>query len=142
MPLPLKLLHFVRRLSCSIANCCRRISPRLIVLTVYGLVPFICSFTIQRLLPFEGGCKSSSGRGGCLLLHRLSQPRSKCRNRWNMGNDVSLSNRIHIAWDECRHIWQASQFPRRSCRRNTSQGEGLPVVRRRLSHREDPILRD
>ena len=34
----------------SIARCCWRISPRLIVLTVYGLVPFISSFHDLRLL--------------------------------------------------------------------------------------------
>ena len=51
---PLSISHnFLQTITCSIANCCRRISPRLIyraeaskmrrriALTVYGLVPFI-----------------------------------------------------------------------------------------------------
>jgi len=38
----------------SIARCCWRISPRLIVLTVYGLVPFISSFHDLRLVLESG----------------------------------------------------------------------------------------
>ena len=45
----------------SIANCCRRISPRLIVLTVYGLVPFI-SVSRFEIVTLRFPVRGSSGR--------------------------------------------------------------------------------